>query len=138
MPESDFTSLTPSVMRRRFDELYQMLYGRTYPESPVEFVNFRVRASLPVRLLEIPRLNGRGDLLANAVKGERLAYSGLASDMIPFTVYDRYRLSPGAAFAGPAIIEERESTLIVDEQAQARVDEFGFLWVERTTESERT
>ena len=138
VPESDFTSLTPKAVRRRFDELYQMLYGRTYPESPVEFVNFRVRASLPVRLLEIPRLNGRGDRLANAVKGERLAYSGLANDMIPFTVYDRYRLSPGADFAGPAIIEERESTLIVDEQAQVRVDEYGFLWVERTAESERT
>jgi N-methylhydantoinase A/oxoprolinase/acetone carboxylase beta subunit len=28
-------------------------------------------------------------------------------------VYDRYALRPGARFAGPAIVEERESTLVV-------------------------
>jgi len=132
-PESDFAALTPAAVRSRFDEHYQRLYGRTYPETPVEFVNFRVRASLPVRLLELPRRTGHGRP-GDAVKGERLAFSGLASDFIPFTVYDRYRLSPGAAFTGPAIIEERESTVIADEQAHLRVDEFGFLWMERFDE----
>ncbi|HKY83184.1 MAG TPA: hydantoinase/oxoprolinase family protein [Anaerolineales bacterium] len=132
-PESDFAALTPAAVRSRFDEHYQRLYGRTYPETPVEFVNFRVRASLPVRLLELPRRTGHGRP-GDAVKGKRLAFSGLASDFIPFTVYDRYRLSPGAAFTGPAIIEERESTVIADEQAHLRVDEFGFLWMERFDE----
>ena len=31
----------------------------------------------------------------------------------PTTVYDRYALVPGAAFDGPAIVEESESTLVV-------------------------
>ena len=130
VPESDFAALSPEELRRRFDEGYRRLYGRTYPESPVEFVNFRVRASLPVRLLELPRLPNRKRRLGEAIKGERPAYSGLAGEFIPFTVYDRYRLSPGAAFSGPAVIEERESTVIVGEAAQVRVDEFGFLWIE--------
>src|SRR3990170_4637729 len=99
-PQSDFAALTSAAVRSRFDEHYQRLYGRTYPETPVEFVNFRVRASLPVRLLELPRRTGHGRP-GDAVKGERLAFSGLAGDFIPFTVYDRYRLSPGAAFTGP-------------------------------------
>ena len=54
----------------------------------------------------------------------------LTRDFIPFTVYDRYKLFPGAAFSGPAIVEERESTVIVGEDATASVDEFGFLWIE--------
>jgi N-methylhydantoinase A len=136
VPEPDFTALTPSEVRRRFDEDYRRLYGRTYPESPVEFVNFRVRASLPVRLLELPRLPRGNGRLRDAVKGERPAYSGPAGDFIPFTVYDRYRLFPGAAFSGPAIVEERESTVIVDEQAKVRVDEFGFLWIEGAGEGD--
>ena len=37
-------------------------------------------------------------------------------------VYDRYRLGPGAAFDGPAIVEERESTLIVGPGGRCRVD----------------
>ena len=32
---------------------------------------------------------------------------------MPTTVYDRYQLRPGDRFDGPAIIEERESTLII-------------------------
>lgn len=129
LPPGAFTDLTPESLRSRFDQAYQRLYGRTYPEIPVEFVNFRVRASLPVRLLELPRLN-RGGSLKAARKGERLAYSGIARDFIPFAVYDRYKLPVGAAFPGPAIIEERESTVIVGEDARVRVDAYGFLWVE--------
>lgn len=133
LPEGDFTSLRPADVRRLFDELYQRLYGRTYPEMPAEFVNFRVRASLPVRLLELPRLARRRDPAA-AIKGERSAFSGQVGGFLPFTVYDRYRLSPEAEFSGPAIIEERESTVIVDERATVRVDEFGFLWIQDAVE----
>jgi N-methylhydantoinase A len=116
-------------VRRRFDEAYSQLYGRTYPESPVEFVNFRVRASLPVRLLELPRLPNKNGRIQDAIKGERKAFSDIARDFIPFAVYDRYKLFPGAKFSGPAIVEERESTVIVGEDAQVSVDEFGFLWI---------
>ncbi len=130
IPEHDFTTLDPAEVRRRFDEVYTRLYGRTYPESPVEFVNFRVRACLPVRLLELPRLPNRGGHIQDAIKGERKAFSGLARDFIPFTVYDRYKLFPGATFSGPAIVEERESTVVIGEDGMASVDEFGFLWVE--------
>ena len=44
-------------------------------------------------------------------------------------VYDRYRLGPGAAFDGPAIVEERESTTIVGPDAAVSVDEFRNLHV---------
>ncbi len=130
IPEREFTTMTPAEVRRRFDETYSRLYGRTYPESPVEFVNFRVRASLPVRLLELPRLPNTNGRVLDALKGERQAFSDLARDFIPFAVYDRYKLFPGAQFSGPAIVEERESTVIIGEAAQVSVDAFGFLWIE--------
>jgi N-methylhydantoinase A len=44
-------------------------------------------------------------------------------------VYDRYSLFPGAGFDGPAIVEERESTTIVGEDASVSVDDYGFLWI---------
>jgi N-methylhydantoinase A len=136
IPPGDFARLDPALLRQRFHEAYTRLYGRTYPESPVEFVNFCVRASLPQRLLELPRLaRPAGARLADAVKGERRAYSPLARDYVPFTVYDRYRLFPAAAFVGPAIVEERESTVIVGEGASARIDEYGFLWIDLPKEA---
>jgi len=130
IPERDFSRLPREEIRRRFDAEYTRLYGRTYPEAPVEFVSFRVRASLPVKRLELPRLEAGARRAADARKGERRAYSRQARAFVPFAVYDRYRLGPGAEFAGPALVEEREATVLVPEGAHARVDEYGFLWIE--------
>ena len=63
-------------------------------------------------------------------RGQRPAYSGLTGDFIEHTVYDRYKLFAGAKFKGPAIVEERESTVVVGEDASASVDEYGFLWID--------
>jgi len=130
IPETDFTEVKREDIRRRFDETYERVYGRTYPDSPVEFINFKVRASLPERLLQLPKIKKQGGSLRDAIKGERQAYSGIARDFIPYTVYDRYELLPGAVFQGPAIIEERESTVIAGEDTAISVDDFGFLWIE--------
>ncbi len=130
VPEDDFAALSRDEIRRLFDAEYERIYGRTYPAAPVEFVNFRLRASLPERPLELPKLVKSGGDPQSAVKGERLAYSAAAGDFVPYTVYDRYSLGPGAVFRGPAIIEERESTLVVGEDGRVSLDEFGFLWID--------
>ncbi len=39
-------------IRDLFDQTYKRLYGRTYPDTRVEFITFRVRASLPERPFE--------------------------------------------------------------------------------------
>jgi N-methylhydantoinase A len=96
----------------------------------VEFINFKVRASLPERLIQFPKLDKKRKSLDRAIKGKRKAYSPVAGDFIPYTVYDRYKLFPGVKFKGPAIIEERESTVIVGEGASVSVDAFGFLWID--------
>ncbi|MCC7461086.1 MAG: hydantoinase/oxoprolinase family protein [Gammaproteobacteria bacterium] len=131
VPAGDFAQLTVTDLRQRFDTVYAQLYGRTYPECAVEFVSFRVRASLPVRLLDLPRLPAvPGGTAARARKGERPAYCPRAGDLVAHAVYDRYRLAPGVHLAGPAIIEERESTVVIGAGGQARVDEYGFLWID--------
>jgi N-methylhydantoinase A len=130
-PQGLFTNLSRDDVRRSFDDVYEKLFGRTYPDSEVEFINFKVRASLPVRLLQLPKMKREeGQSLDGAIKGERQAYSPKAGDFIPHRVYNRYKLFPGAAFVGPAIIEEKESTLVIGEDGRVSVDEFGFLWVD--------
>ena len=121
-------------IRELFDDIYKKLYGRTYPETPVEFVTFKVRASLPQREFRIPPLQQTTGKLVNCVKGERQAFSLVRKEYIPFTVYDRFKLFPGAVIEGPAIIEEKESTIIVGEDAQASVDEYGFVWIDLQTD----
>jgi N-methylhydantoinase A len=45
-------------------------------------------------------------------------------DFAEAPVYDRYALARGAEFAGPAIVEERESTLVIGDAPSIRVDDF--------------
>jgi N-methylhydantoinase A/oxoprolinase/acetone carboxylase beta subunit len=137
-PERDFTKMRKEEIRRRFDEVYEKLYGRTYPDSEVEFINFRLRASLPERLLQLPKLKKKKQSLDMAIKGKRKAYSPVARDFITYTVYDRYKLFPNAKFRGPAIIEEKESTVIVGEDAFVSTDVYGFLWIDISTRTKAT
>jgi len=130
LPPGPLTGMAKEEVRDLFDAIYENLYGRTYPDSPVEFINFKVRATLPHKLLKLPRLKASGGRVRDAEKGVRQAYSGAARDFVPHRVYDRYGLFPGAAFEGPAIVEERESTVVVGEGAEVRVDEYGFLWID--------
>ena len=121
-------------IRALFDEAYQKLYGRTYPETPVEFVTFKVRASLPERPFHIPPLKNTGKSIEDCLKGERQAYSLIKKEYIPYKVFDRFKLFAGASLPGPAIIEEKESTIIVGEDARASVDEYGFVWIDLDVE----
>ena len=125
-----FDTFSKEDIRRLFDQEYKRLYGRTYHETPVEFVTFKVRASLPKRPFSIPKLSNETGDIKTCIKGERPAFSIIQKDYIPFTVYDRSKLFANAEFPGPAIIEERESTIVIGEDASARVDEFGFVWIE--------
>jgi N-methylhydantoinase A len=125
-----FSKFSKEEIRKRFDEAYRKLYGRTYPETPVEFVTFKVRASLPERPFRISPISGKGANLSDCIKGKRLAYSVLSRKFIPFIVYDRMKLFPEAKIKGPAIIEEKESTIILGEDAAARIDSFGFVWID--------
>jgi len=125
-----FDQWRTAEIREQFDTEYKRLYGRTYDDNAVEFVTFKVRASLPTKPFRIPTLKTSRTRLAECVKSARPAYSMARKDFVEHTVYDRSRLFPGAAFTGPAIIEERESTIVVGEGAAARVDEYGFVWID--------
>ena len=105
-----------------FEEIYRGLYGRKGPDVPLEIVNWRVIASgpRPEMNLQLSRKLSGG---AEARKGSRRAYFPEHGGYVETAVYDRYALSPGTTLDGPAIVEERESTLIVGAHGRARVDE---------------
>ena len=64
-----------------------------------------------------------------ALKGERLAYFPEAEGYLRTPVYNRYALAAGTALRGPAIVEERESTLVIGPNAAISVDTYGTLVV---------
>jgi len=115
--KSDFPQVTAA-----FEQTYQALYGRKGPDVPLEVINWRVVASGPQAKMDF-RLPLAASARNKALKGSRLAYFPEHGRYVETPVYDRYALAPGASFSGPAIVEERESTLIVGTRGHARVDE---------------
>ena len=65
-----------------------------------------------------------------ALKGRRKAYFPELGGYSAIPVYDRYHLFPGESFSGPAIVEERESTVIVGPDSGFRIDEQWNLMIE--------
>jgi N-methylhydantoinase A len=108
-----------------FEAAYRALYHRIPLGVAIEALNWRVVVSGPepeVRVDSAPRGPARDRPQAATAKKARLAYFPDAGGYVATPVYDRYGLEPGAVFAGPAIIEERESTTIIGPDARIRVD----------------
>ena len=132
LPEGPYGGDGAEAMRDEllasFEAGYREKFSRTPPNVPVEFINIRVSAKAPVSDCEV-LLKEIGNGGGSAVKGQRPAYFPEAKEYIETTVYDRSRLTSGASFPGPAIIEEEGSTLIVGPGASVEVSVTGNLIV---------
>ena len=119
-----------AAIARRFEATYRQLYQRTNPELGIEVVTWRLTVSGPDPVVPRWRLEGDPGAGAPVPKKRRDVFLRGAFESVP--VYDRGRLAPGARIAGPAIVEERESTVVVTPGFDVRVDESFNLVLQRT------
>ena len=121
----DLNEMEPADLVNRFNARYRDLYHYVPDHTPIELLTWRVRVSgtrAPVTAAMLPQSSADP---AAAFKGERRAYFSELADYVLTPIYDRYRLCAGMEFAGPAIVEERESTIVVRPAMQAAVDAYG-------------
>lgn len=110
----------------RFRRQHVQEYGYDVSDRPVEIVNCRVQAIGRVSRVPIaPPVPVPG---LDAVKGRRPVYFG-EQGWVETSIYRRGQLPIGRTFAGPAIIEEMSSTLIVRPGQTVTVDPVGNLIV---------
>ncbi len=107
-----------------FEKGYREKFSRTSPNVPIEFLNVRLSAQAPVPGGAV-LLRGREAGGGAKPTGNRPAYFPEAGEAIDTAVYDRASLRIGDHFAGPAIIEDDGSTLIVGPGAMAEVAQTG-------------
>jgi len=125
VPPGPLDAASLATITENFEAVYRSLYSRTPLGVPIEALNWRVVVSGPVPEISVAGPHG-GAATTGAKpvpKGSRQAYFPETRGYVETAVYDRYALTPGASFAGPAIIEERESTTVVGPGARVAVDE---------------
>lgn len=112
----------------RFEEKYKLLFGRHIKDVPVEIVSWRLSASCPRPEVA---LNFEGEQIdrREARKGIRKVHFA-QTGFVDAQVYNRYGLTAGVTFKGPAVIEERESTAVVGPDTTVTVDRYLNLIVE--------
>jgi N-methylhydantoinase A len=130
VPDGSLDASRRDEIHGSFETAYRAIYGHTVRDAPIEAVSWRVVAQGPRPPLRLPTGPGAGPHPRAARKGIRRVYLPDARGYADVPVYDRYALGAGAALGGPAIIEERESTVVVNAAARIRVDEASNVVVE--------
>lgn len=105
-----------------FFKLYRELFGRTV-NAAVEVITWRLRASGEKDQVTRPHATQ----VADAKKGSRPVYFPELGTYTETPVFDHYKLPVGEAVAGPAIVEQRESTAVVGPAGVFHVDTNGNL-----------
>jgi N-methylhydantoinase A len=121
--EGEVTDERLAGIETAFHETYEREY--TYRlEAPVEMVGMHLVASAEVGKLTMRKREATGVKAQAALKGHRdvdYALEGIHKAAI----YDGEKLEPGMAFAGPAIVEDSGTTVVVHPGNRVEVDGYG-------------
>jgi N-methylhydantoinase A len=117
--------------RAAFHAVHERVYGYGRAGQPIELVNVRVVHTWPVAAPVVRAAPGGAGALADARTGERPAFlppDGFASAPL----YERSRLPAGARLAGPAIVEQPDTTTVIPPGWLAVVEPSGNLRLRRS------
>ena len=115
------------VLRKAFWRLYENRYHKVNRSLPIEVVHWRVVVRGPRPRIQLSK--HRSAEASPALKKRRPVFVPERNEFVSCAVYDRYALAPGQRIAGPAVVEEPESTAVIGAGANAEVDAQGNLLV---------
>ena len=125
----DIDDLDDERIRSDFDRLHEHTYGFANPEFEVEMVNARVFAIGAFERPQLPEIGARGSSDRQlAPKARRPVFFDGA--FVEADIYDVTALCADDAIAGPCIIEDPRSTIVVMPGQSATVDRFRNLSIE--------
>lgn len=128
LPNLEVSSDDLITLRTAFDHEHERLYGYAVPDDRVEIVNFGVRGigRIPMpQMKDLPRGDHDG---GHALKKRRpVVFRKHEEELCP--VYDRRALLVGNVIAGPAILEEVDSSTIILPGYHGEVVAYGALQI---------
>ena len=117
---------TGAEMAQAFRRAYEREYHTTLGDLPINVVNVRTSVA-GLRTRERRELPEAGDLGRPEPRSSRPVYF---EGWVDTPVYGRDSLRPGHSFSGPAIVEQGDTTTVIEVGMPVRVDAYGNLVVE--------
>ena len=118
------------AIRALFFDTHEARFGHAHRHLPVQLITCRLTVSAPPPPVTLVRHEKTGHDPKTALKGRRPVYFPELRRFTEADVYDRYKLGPDMTFSGPAVIEERECTIVVGPSGTVRIDEFGSVFID--------
>jgi len=120
LPWRKITHAMEKSLLREFEKRYRQLYGHLVPNAAPQVITWRLTGRSVVKSYRFSwgdsRVSGKPP-----ARSKRDIWLPLKRRYAPVAVYDRYSLKPGAHLAGPVVLEERESTLVVPVPASVSI-----------------
>jgi len=112
----------------KFHVAHQDLYGYSYEgREPVELVNVGVTGLGLLKRPQIPIATSGGASADAALRTTSDVYFPQTQGKVACPVYERAKLLAGNTIEGPAIVEQYDSTTVVNPGWHGRLDEWGSL-----------
>ena len=119
------------AIQRAHADVYAAHYGYAEPVgTPLEATNWKLELLCVAPALTFTQPPAAGTDPAAARKGTRRAWLPEAGGLVACPVYDRYRLGAGTVVHGPALVEERETTVLMLPGDTGTVDRHGNLLID--------
>ena len=122
-----------ALMRQRFDTMHEQNSGHKAESEPVELVSLRLISLglVPQAKLSPGKVTGRK--VEDAKLGERKVYFGKEHGVLTTQVYNRDLFEPGYKIAGPAIVEQLDTTTVIQPEQEATVDGYRNIIIKEKT-----
>jgi N-methylhydantoinase A len=125
------SGVSGDAIRAAFDAAYTRAYGRLLQGVPVRLLNLRVAVIGRRPPFDLATLKpDPSNTVDGARRGSRKLWIAGAWRDAP--VFARLDLPASAAIAGPAVLEQPDTTIFVDPSLNARVDALGNVILERS------
>jgi N-methylhydantoinase A len=126
LPDDPRRAQNADVIAKVFEAAYLAHYGVAPSHVDIEIVNWRLVAQGPAMDVA-PNRASSGKVVAP--KGTRRVHLWPKAPIA--TVFDRPFLAPGQGIEGPALIEERETTIVIPPDWNATIDNLGCVVAKR-------
>ena len=128
LAEDGSGALTAESIQHAFEDTYRRAYGRVLPGVAVRVLNLRSTVTGKRPKIDLLSLAPAADTsIESARRGSRPIWFGTARQT---PVWDRLKLPVGAVVSGPAVLEQPDTTILIEPGQQGRVDRFGNLVLE--------
>lgn len=107
-----------------FHREHKREYGYCREEARIQIVNFRATALGKVSTVKFEEQPESGEDARDAIIDERDVYFEETDGFVQTKIYDRYALKANNKFAGPAIIEQMDATIVIPPGHKVSIDKY--------------